>query len=163
MTTGLTLWGHHVVKARAHPDQLALNLSTPIMRVGPAALAGLDARVCRTVGTILASDGRPREVIAAEMSVLLEDEVSKAMLDAYSSPARHDHKVPTSRFLGLLAVTARVDLMNPLMREIGASVLIGEEVSTARIGHLRQQQRAIANEIKQLEQMAPLIRGGNAG
>ncbi len=146
-------------KARAHPDQLALNLSTPSMPIGPAALAGLDARICRTVGTILASDGRPREVIAAEMSVLLEDEVSKPMLDAYSSPARMDHKVPASRFFGLVAVTARQDLMNPLMREIGVSLLIGEEVKTARLGHLRQQARAIATEIRELEQSAPMIRG----
>ncbi|MCX7284372.1 MAG: hypothetical protein NTX28_10065 [Novosphingobium sp.] len=146
-------------KARAHPDQLALNLSTPTMLTGPAALAGLDARVCRTVGTILASDGRPREVIAAELSVLLNDEVSKPMLDAYSSPARMDHKVPVSRFLGLLAVTARVDLMSPLVREIGATLLIGEEVKTARLGHLRQQAREIATEIRELEQSAPMIRG----
>lgn len=148
-------------KARAHPDQLALNLSTPIMRTGPAALAGLDARFCRTVGTILASDSRPREVIAAEMSVLLDDDVSKPMLDAYSSPARTDHKVPASRFFGLLAVTARVDLMNPLVREIGASLLIGEEVKTARIGHLRQQARAIAAELRELEQSAAIIERGS--
>ncbi|HQS97922.1 MAG: hypothetical protein B7X90_17765 [Novosphingobium sp. 17-62-19] len=82
-------------------------------------------------------------------------------MHGYSSPARLDHKVPMSRFFGLLAVTARVDLMNPLMREIGASVLIGEEVKTARIGHLRQQARAIATEIRELEQSAPMIGRGN--
>lgn len=150
-------------KAKAHPGQLAFDLQEPLAPVGPAALAGLEARICATAGTILASSGRPREVIAAEMSVILDDEVTKAMLDAYSSPARTEHKVPMSRFFGLIAVTARLDLMGPLVREIGGSLLIGPEVHTARLGHLRQQQRAIANEIKALEQTAPLIRGGNAG
>jgi len=148
-----------VVKARAHPDQLAFSLDTPSLATGPAALAGLEERICATVGQIIASDGRPREVIAAEMSVLLCDDVSRAMLDAYSSRARTEHKVPMSRFLGLVAVTSRLDLMDPLIREIGGSVLIGQEVNTARLGHLRQQARAIQNEIKALEQSAPLIRG----
>jgi hypothetical protein len=53
--------------------------------------------------------------------------------------------------------------MDPLIREIGGSVLIGQEVNTARLGHLRQQARAIQNEIKALEQSAPLIRGGMPG
>lgn len=130
------------------------------MPAGPAALAGLEARICATVGTMIASAGRPREVIAAEMSVMLDDDISKAMLDAYSSPARDTHRVPMSRFFALTAVTARLDLMDPLIREIGGSVLIGSEVNTARLGHLRQQARKIATEIKALEQMAPLIRGG---
>lgn len=150
-------------KARAHPGQLAFELDEPSMATGPAALAGLEARISATVGTILASCGRPREVIAAEMTVLLGDEVTKAMLDAYSSPARTEHKVPMSRFFGLIAVTARLDLMDPLLREIGGTLLIGQEVQTARLGHLRQQARAIANEIKALEQTAPQLRGGNAG
>jgi hypothetical protein len=149
-----------MVKAKAHPDQLAFPLDTPRAPTAPASLAGLEARINRTVGSIIASDGRPREVIAAEMSVLLDDDVSRSMLDAYSSPARVEHKVPMSRFFGLVAVTARLDLFDPLVREIGGSVLIGSEVSTARLGHLRQQARAIANEIKALEQYAPLIRGG---
>lgn len=130
------------------------------MPAGPAALAGLEARICATVGSMIASAGRPREVIAAEMSVMLDDDISKAMLDAYSSPARDTHRVPMSRFFALTAVTARLDLMDPLIREIGGSVLIGSEVNTARLGHLRQQARKIATEIKALEQMAPLIRGG---
>ncbi len=150
-------------KARAHPGQLAFDLDAPAMATGPAALAGLEARICATVGVILASCGKPREVIAAEMTVLLGDEVTKAMLDAYASPARTEHKVPMSRFFGLIAVTARLDLMDPLVREIGGSLLIGPEVHTARLGHLRQQQRAIQNEIKALEQTAPLIRGGRNG
>ncbi|MDR6708140.1 hypothetical protein J2X73_002511 [Novosphingobium sp. 1748] len=149
-----------MAKARAHPDQLAFCLDAPSMPTGPAALAGLEARICATVGAMIASSGRPREVLAAEMSVMLDDDISKAMLDAYSSPARDTHRVPMSRFFALAAVTARLDLMDPLLREIGGSVLIGTEVNTARLGHLRQQARAIATEIKALEQNAPLIRGG---
>ncbi len=149
-----------MAKAKPHPDQMALPLTEPRASTAPAALAGLDARISRSVGTILASCGRPREVIAAEMSVLLDDEISRAMLDAYSSPARSDHRVPMSRYFALVAVTARLDLMNPLLGEIGGSILIGPEVQTARIGQLELMIAEAARELRALKNTAPMIRGG---
>lgn len=146
-------------KAKIHPDQLGFTFETPVAASGAAALAGLEQRICSTVGTILNSDSRPREIIAAEMSILLAEEVSPRMLDAYSSPARADHKVPMSRFLALVAVTKRHDLLDPLMREIGAAVLVGEEVMTARLGQIDREIARLRDEQKKLAATAPLIRG----
>lgn len=145
-------------KARPHPDQLGFDFAVPAPRKEVAGLAGLERRINAMVGTVLASDPRPREVIAAEMSVLLDEPVSRAMLDAYSSPARSDHKVPASRLLALLAVTDRQDLLDPILREIGAALLLGEEVNTARLGHLQQLKQRIEAEIRALRCGAPAIR-----
>lgn len=151
-------------KAKPHPEQLGFLFEAPRAAKGEAALAGLEQRVCRTVGTILAGAGRPREVIAAEMSVLLGEDVSRAMLDAYASPARDGHKVPFSRLLALIVVTDRQDLLDPIMREAGMSVLVGEEVHTARLGHIDREIEKLRAERKQLAGAAPLIRsGGNNG
>jgi hypothetical protein len=108
---------------------------------------------------MLNSDTRQRELIAAEMSILLDEEVSRAMLDAYSSPARDQHKVPMSRFLALVAVTKRHDLLDPLMREIGAALLIGEEVKTARLGQIERAMAMLDEERRKISATAPLIRG----
>ena len=105
-------------KGKPHPNQLGFAFDAPIACTGVAALAGLERRISATVATILNTDSRQREVIAAEMSVLLDEDVSRMMLDAYASPARAEHKVPMSRFFALVAVTGRHDLMDPLMREI---------------------------------------------
>jgi hypothetical protein len=148
-------------KAKAHPNQLPFDFVAPAPAKGVAELAGLERQINALVGTVLASDGRPREVIAAEMSVLLDDTVSKAMLDAYSSPARPDHKVPASRLLALLVVTDRQDLLDPIMRKIGAALLVGEEVKTARMGHLQQMIRQAQAEMRALGVDAPTIREGN--
>jgi hypothetical protein len=148
-------------KAKAHPNQLPFDFAAPAPAKGVAELAGLERQINALVGTVLASDGRPREVIAAEMSVLLDDTVSKAMLDAYSSPARPDHKVPASRLLALLVVTDRQDLLDPIMRKIGAALLVGEEVKTARMGHLQQMIRQAQSEMRALGVDAPTIREGN--
>lgn len=148
-----------MAKAKPHPDQLGFLFEEPVLPRGEAALAGIEQRICSTVGVILNSDERSRKVIAAEMSELLCEDVSSAMLDAYSSPARIDHKVPFSRFLALVAVTRRHDLLDPLIREIGGAVLVGEEVHTARVGHISSQIKKLQAELKELSATAPLIRG----
>ena len=104
--------------------------------------------------------GRPREVVAAEMSVLLGEEVSRAMLDAYSSPAREGHRVPMSRFFALIAVTQRFDRLDVLLREVGAAVLVGEEIHTARLGHIDREIAKLKEQQARLKGRAPLIRGG---
>lgn len=154
-----------VPKAKAHPGQLGFAFEPPSPASAPAQLAGLERQICRTVGVILASDPRSREIIAAEISMLLDEDVSKSMLDAYSSPAREDHKVPMARFFALVAVTGRLDLLDPLLRQIGGALLAGAEVMTARIGHLRQHRSKIDEELRALERQAPMIRTstGSAG
>lgn len=149
-----------MAKAKAHPGQLGFDWDVPAPAAGVAALAGLERRICATVGTLLASDKRPREVIAAEMSVLLGEDISRAMLDAYSSPARHDHRVPMSRFFALLVVTSRQDLLDPLLREIGAGLLVGAEVKTARLGQIEAIIAELQEERRQLKTDAPKIREG---
>lgn len=147
-------------KAKAHPNQLGFAFDAPKPATAPAALAGLECRMNVMVGSILNSDPRSRAVIAAEMSELLGETITVAMLDAYSSPAREDHRVPASRLLALVAVTGRHDLLDPIMREIGAGLLVGDEIKTARLGHLSQQMEAIRLEIKELKGEAPTIREG---
>lgn len=148
-----------MAKAKAHPGQLGFSFSEPVPASGAAALAGIEQRICRTVGTILNSDDRPREMIAAAMTVLLDEEVSRAMLDAYSSPAREGHKVPMSRFLALVAVTGRHDLLDPLLREIGAALLVGEEIHTARLGQIDRHIEQLKQERRKIAGLAPMIRG----
>ncbi|MDE1917637.1 MAG: hypothetical protein KGJ57_18340 [Sphingomonadales bacterium] len=147
-------------KAKAHPAQIGFDFEMPHPASAPAALAGLERQICAEVGVILNSDSRPRELIAAEVSVLLGEEVSRAMLDAYSSPAREGHKVPMSRFLALVAVTQRYDRLDLLLRPIGAAVLVGEEIHTARLGHIDREIAKLKEEQARLKSRAPLIRGG---
>jgi hypothetical protein len=142
--------------------QLGFAFDPPAAAAAPASLAHIERLICEGVSTILHGDDRRREVIAAEMSVLLGEDVSKSMLDAYASPAREGHKVPMARFLALIAVCDRHDVLDLVVRPIGAAVLVGEEVHTARLGHLRRQLAHIKTELVALEKQAPLI-GGNRG
>ena len=147
-------------KAKSHPGQFGFDFAAPAQAKLPGALAGLERQICEAVGTILNSDPRSRSVIAAEMGDLLGEEISRFTLDSYSSPAREDHRVNMSRFWALVQVTGRHDVLDQLLRPIGAGLLVGEEVHTARIGHLDQQIAKLQSERKRLAATAPLIRGG---
>lgn len=144
-------------KRRSAPGQIAFAFEVPAAPRGEAALAGLEPQLSAMVSEMLRSDPRPREVVAAEVSALLGEKVSREMLDAYASPAREQHKCIMSRVLALVAVTNRHDLLDAILRRIGAALLVGAEVHTARVGHLRQQRAQIDAELRRLERQAPLI------
>lgn len=146
-----------MAKTRASANQFAFTFDAPQPATLPAALAGIDARIARTVSEILKNDDRDRTVIAAEMSVLLSYEVSKAMLDAYASPARDEHNISFSRMLALISVTNRFDLLDRETRPIGAAVLVGEEIFTAEIGHIDSEISKLQQRKKDLARLAPTI------
>ncbi len=143
------------------PGQMQFRFEVPCApRDG--ALAGDDVRTANMVASILHADPRPREIIAAEMSRLLGADVTKSMLDAYASPAREAWSISYPRMKALIAVTARHDLLDADLRGIGLSVLAGEELELARLGHLRAQARVIQQEIRAAEQRVQPINRGNA-
>jgi len=142
-------------KAKAHLDQLGFDFTAPRPAKGVAELAGLERQINQLVGTILASDPRPREVIAAEMSVSLDQHISRAMLDAWSSPARVDHRVPAVGLAALVVVTDRQDLLRPLLAKLGIGALIGEEVTTARMGQLQIVIDQANAELRELKRSKP--------
>lgn len=149
-------------RQRVLDGQLGFAFEPPAPASAPGELAGLEALISGAVATILVgahAEGRHRGLIAAEMSVLLGEEVSRAMLDAYASPAREGHKVPMSRFLALIAVTNRHDVLDRILREIGAAVLVGEEVNTALLGSIDRQIAKLKAERQVVERRAPIIRG----
>lgn len=147
-------------QAKPHPDQLGFDFEAPVIPEGEAALAGFERRTNVLVGEILNSDGRDRYEIAAEVSKLLGEDVSKPMLDAYSSPAREDHKVPFSRLMAIVVVTGRYDLLDRHMREAGCGVITGRELQTAELGNVEQEIRELQARARQLRKTAPTIKRG---
>jgi hypothetical protein len=144
-----------------HVDQLAFTFAAPKPARHEADLAGLERTIAAGVARALKEDSRSRDEIAGAMSALLAEEVTRWMLDAYASEARDQHNVSAGRFLALMAVTERFDILDAVMIRVGARVLVGEEVHTARVGHLKAHIRRLQGELKAAERMAqPIERGG---
>lgn len=78
------------------------------------------ARIARAVSEALKECGRSRDAVAQAMSEYLGEPVSRAMLDAYASPARASHAIPAHRLLALAVVTgAAKPLINALAADAG--------------------------------------------
>lgn len=142
-------------------EQLGFTFDAPLVPHRAADLAGLEAQVAAAVGYALKDDVRSREEVAGAMSALLGDEVSRWMLDGYASEGRGKVNISFARFLALIAVTNRHDLLDALARKIGAAVLIGEEIHLARMGDLETRIAAMGAELKALKKEAiPMGRAG---
>lgn len=129
-------------------DQLVFTFVPPVLARHEGDLAGLTRMVSSACARALKDDRRSREEIAGAMSALMGEDVSKAMLDAYCAESREDHNASFARFLALVSVTGRFDILNGLLARIGALALVGEEAQAARLGHLMAQRQELDDQIK---------------
>lgn len=140
--------------------QLDLGFGLPETASSDGALAALARETASAVASMLRREPRNRYDVAAAMSALVDEDVSKLMLDAYSSEARDGHRISFDRMLALIAATGRYDVLRALLRRIGCDLLVGEEVYLAEIGHLEARQRGIQTRLKQLKSVAEPRREG---
>lgn len=136
------------------PSQLGFTFDPPTPAHDAADLAGIDRVIAAGVARGLREDDRSRHEIAGAMSSLLDEDVSKGMVDAYASEGRDKHNISAGRFLAFVAVTKRYDILDHVMRRIGAALLVGEEIVTARAGDLRCRIGEMQAELKAIEKQA---------
>ena len=141
-------------------SQLGFTFEPPLPVADDAALAGFDRYIAAAVGRVLKDEQRSRPEIALAMSALLDEEVSRWMLDAYAAPARDNHNISADRFLALIAVTQRFDILDSALRRIGAALLVGEEIITAELGNIDRQMAALKQRRKSIENRAPVFSRG---
>lgn len=102
--------------------------------------------------------GHQRCDIAAQMSRLSGDDISKAMLDAWSSPARVDHNLPFYRAALLEEVCGSHCLTDLLVEIRGGQVNYGRDALLAELGR----QERIREEAGRKARMLRRHLGGDA-
>lgn len=83
----------------------------------------LAGRLSKAVSRALNDADQSRDEIAAAMSQVAGETVSKALLDKYASTAAEDHKISALRLMALVAVTGDVRPLNTLLADIGFIVV----------------------------------------
>lgn len=135
-------------------DDLTFDLFT----MPPAAASregSMDYReqVSRMAGDAIKEFDGDRYALAAEMSRLTGKDVSKYMLDAYSSEARDEYNLPFW-LAPAFEVACQTTLFSKWLAEVrGGRLLIGREVLNAELGKLeriRDQANRRAREIRKL-------------
>lgn len=143
-----------------HPGQLSLlewEPPQPVVRFEPARVraATLSGQIARAVSEALrdaAAAGTPREEIAARMSVITGERISKSMLDAYASQAREQHAISLPRFLALVQATADRRLLELLAEPMGWAVIERADLPLIELARLQAHADDVDRRIKAVRQ-----------
>lgn len=105
-----------------------------------------------TAGALKGAEG-DRYSVAADMSRLTGRDVTKYMLDAYSSGARDTFNLPFWEVPALEAVCGTHALSAWLADVRGGQLLVGREALNAELGRLEQMREGAARRIRDLKRM----------
>lgn len=85
--------------------------------------ASIAAKFCKAISLALKECGLSRDEVAARMSAYLGEQVSKAMIDAYTSEARETHNINVARFEALVHATGDFRLLSLMAERFGMIVV----------------------------------------
>lgn len=101
--------------------------------------------------------GHDRFDVAAKMSRLLNREISKFMLDAYTAESREDHIPPLDTAIAFDIATETQTLTNLAAAKIGARLLIGKDALHAELGKLERMRDEAAQQIKHIKRVMGVL------
>lgn len=137
---------------RRRSDMLTLDLFDvpPSPAMEPGSLDS-NARIASAMAEAIRGCSHDRHEIAARMSRLTGYEVTRTMLDAYTSEAHAQHNISLARAIAFDAATEGYSLLNLYARARGCSVMVGTDALLAEMGRADQEiakQMALKKQIK---------------
>lgn len=139
---------------RLDPDQKDLfhkpvfESRVPVERIDPDRFR---YRIKTAMSGVLRDGGFDRHAIASEMGRIIQAEnLSKGMLDNYTSPSKTEHDISLLRFKAFVRATGAVELWDLAVSDEGLIVLEGDEARLAEIARLQQEQKKLAKRLRQL-------------
>tara|TARA_B100000700_G_scaffold331223_2_gene462413 strand:- start:2352 stop:2786 length:435 start_codon:yes stop_codon:yes gene_type:complete len=111
------------------------------------------AEIAHLVGEALKQAEGDRFEVAAQMSRLTGQEVSKYMLDAWASGAREAYNMPFYQAAVLETACNTLLLSSWLAEKRGGRLLVGKDTLTAELGKLERLKEDAAKKIRELKRM----------
>ena len=140
-------------KVLRHPHQGDLFTKAVFESREPAPVLDMDRfrlRLKAAMSAAISDRDLDRHAVAADMARTLNAPgLSKAMLDAYTAPAK-DQDITLVRFKALARAIQAPELWDIAVSDDGLLVLKGDEARLAEIARLQQEQRAIAGRLRAL-------------
>ena len=130
------------------PEQLSLD-DWYVVPTPPAPTAGsLDYanELCATLSAALKECPLSRAEVAAKMSDLTGEEISLAMINAWTAPSHGRWRFPFEYAAAFEVATGTVTLQQLLAAKRGSLVLIGKQAHDARLGQIERQMERLKAE-----------------
>lgn len=129
----------------ARPSPLVVEVDEARVRADTVA-----QRTSRAVAMALADCKISRKDIAARMSDYLGERVSKAILDAYASPKRDEHRINIPRLVALMHATGDIRPLAALAEPLGYAVVERRQVAALRAIQLLEEKAELARKMAAL-------------
>ncbi|TGG92502.1 hypothetical protein E4656_13605 [Natronospirillum operosum] len=126
-------------------------IPTPVAPV-PASM-DYRAEVAHLVSAVIKDSGVDRYELAARMSRLTGQEVSKYMVDAWSSESREAYNMPFHQAAVLESACETLALTTWLAEKRGARLLVGKDTLTNELGKLERVKEDAAKKIRELKRI----------
>ncbi len=89
--------------------------------------------------------------VAANMSRMLGRDISKYMLDAYTSESREDHTPPLDTAIAFDLATGGISLLKFYAELLGCRVMIGRDVLLTELGRVTQMKKELAEQEREIK------------
>ncbi len=126
----------------------------------PAALPGSLGCATRVAGLVAygldqarIERGRSREDVAARMSDLTGERITRDMLNAMTADSHQGHRFPLQWLPAFVEATGSYELLTQIAELVGAMVLIGQAVIAAKMA---EQDRLVAEALAEKRRLARL-------
>ena len=131
--------------------------------VRPGSIAGFDHELRQALSQSLKEQPLSRYEVAAKMSEMLGDDISKNMLDAYTAESRETHQISVVRLVAMVLATRDYDLLALVAEKVGCRLLVGEEAVAAEVGFIDQEIEELRARRAELKRLHPVqLRRGRA-
>lgn len=112
----------------------------PVPKAPPSIAGSLEYayELCGILSRALKDCPDSRAVVAAKMSDLTGEQISEAMINAWTSPAHDRHRFPFEFAGAFEAATGTTCLQELLARKRGCKVLAGRQVLEAELGNIQR-------------------------
>lgn len=132
------------------------SIATPDMFDAPAELprapGSLSCRIQIANTMSEALSGLDRYDVSATMSRLLDRDISKHMLDAYTAESREDHIPPLDTAIAFDVATEGYSLLYLYASKVGAKVAFGQDALAVELGQLERKRDEYTKKIQRLKQ-----------
>jgi len=113
--------------------------------------------LCGVLSAALKRTEKTRYAVAARMSELLGQEVSKYQIDAWTAESREGHRFPFEFAAAFEVACDTTDLQTLLGRKRGSRILVGEDALLTELGRIEKMKGELALRERALKDR---IRGG---
>lgn len=123
----------------------------------------IDTILREMVSSSLKNTTRSRLEVAAEMSKLIDEKITKTTLDTYSAESKKGHRLPAAYLVAFSHAVQDKSILRFICMKAGGLFVEGEDALLLQLGKIEEQKRELLNREKTIRDLIHSLRGSGDG